>query len=109
MFVFHCIVIRTEEVEMSVLREVLSLWFKLYAMPKLVSRDKNGCVIDEVGLMCDLIVEHNLVMHESDRYKIIAYHPGGALGYFLGGYVPPGTPNWHPVLKKFFLKIDTPF
>ena len=26
---------------------------------------------------------------------------GGALGYFLGWYVPPGTPNWHPVLKKF--------
>ena len=25
---------------------------------------------------------------------------GGALGYFLGGYVPPGT--WHPVLKKNF-------
>ena len=26
-------------------------------------------------------------------------HPGGGgtLGYFLGGYVPPGTPNWHPV------------
>ena len=35
--------------------------------------------------------------------------PGGALGYFLGGYVPPGTPNWHPVLKKIFPKIDTPF
>ena len=33
--------------------------------------------------------------------------PGGALGYFLGGYVPPGTPNWHPVLKKISLKIDT--
>ena len=30
---------------------------------------------------------------------------GGALGYFLGGYVPPGTPNWHPVLKKFPLKL----
>ena len=27
---------------------------------------------------------------------------GGALGYFLGGYVPPGTPNWHPVLKNNF-------
>ena len=27
---------------------------------------------------------------------------GGVLGYFLGGYVPPGTPNWHPVLKKKF-------
>ena len=25
---------------------------------------------------------------------------GAALGYFLGGYVPPGTPNWHPALKK---------
>ena len=34
---------------------------------------------------------------------------GGALGYFLGGYVPPGTPNWHPVLKKISPKIDTPF
>ena len=27
---------------------------------------------------------------------------GGALGYFLGVYVPPVTPNWHPVLKKNF-------
>ena len=35
--------------------------------------------------------------------------PGGALGYFLGGYVPPGTPNWHPVLEKNSPKIDTPF
>ena len=34
---------------------------------------------------------------------------GGALGYFLGGYVPPGTPNWHPVLTKNSPKIDTPF
>ena len=33
----------------------------------------------------------------------------GALGYFLGGCVPPGTPNWHPVLKKISPKIDTPF
>ena len=30
---------------------------------------------------------------------------GGALGYFFGGYVPPGTPNWHPVLKKIALKL----
>ena len=26
--------------------------------------------------------------------------------YFLGGYVPPGTPNWHPILKKISPKID---
>ena len=37
------------------------------------------------------------------------YTPGGALGYFLGGYVPPGTPNWYPVLEKISPKIDTPF
>ena len=36
------------------------------------------------------------------------FYPGGALGYFLGGYVPPGTPNWHPVLEKISPKIDTP-
>ena len=40
---------------------------------------------------------------------VSAFHPVGALGYFLGGYVPPGTPNWHPVLKKNSPKIDTPF
>ena len=34
---------------------------------------------------------------------------GGALGYFLGGYVPPVTPNWHPVLEKISPKTDTPF
>ena len=41
--------------------------------------------------------------------KSKGFPPGGALGYFLGGYVPPGTPNWHPVLKTIFPKIDTPF
>ena len=30
---------------------------------------------------------------------------GGALGYSLGTYVPPGTPNWHPVLKTIPLKL----
>ena len=33
----------------------------------------------------------------------------GALGYFLSGYVPPGTPNWHPVPQKISPKTDTPF
>ena len=35
----------------------------------------------------------------------IWYMPGGALGYFLGGYVLPGTPDWHPILKKIPLKL----
>ena len=34
---------------------------------------------------------------------------GETLGYFLGGYVPPGTPNWHAILEKISPKIDTPF
>ena len=37
------------------------------------------------------------------------YKAGGALGYFSSGYVPPGTPNWHPVLKKNSTKIDISF
>ena len=43
-------------------------------------------------------------------FILLAQRPGGggALGYFLGRYVPPGTPNWHPVLQKFSPKIDTP-
>ena len=41
-------------------------------------------------------------------YKWV-WRPGGTLGYHLGGYVPPGRPNWHPVLKKNSPKIDTPF
>ena len=32
--------------------------------------------------------------------------PGGHLGIFLGGYVPPGTPNWHCRSKKISPKID---
>ena len=41
-----------------------------------------------------------------------AWPPGGGGG---GTWVPfgwvcaPGTPNWHPVLKKISHKIDTPF
>ena len=42
-------------------------------------------------------------------FLVISPGGGGALGYFLGGYVPPGTPNWHPVLRKISPKIDTPF
>ena len=50
-------------------------------------RGQNGGITDDEG---DLIKED------------VFPGGGGALGYFLGGYVPPGTPNWHPVLKKNF-------
>ena len=45
----------------------------------------------------------------SAAFISIVIPPGGALGYFLGGYVPPRTPKWHPVLEKISPKIDTPF
>ena len=48
-------------------------------------------------------------MPEFSVYKDPLPGGGGALGYFLGGYVPPGTPNWQPVLEKISPKIDTPF
>ena len=34
---------------------------------------------------------------------------GGALGYLLGGHVPPGTSKLAPRSKKISPKIDTPF
>ena len=42
------------------------------------------------------------------RYSFSETIRGGALGFSLGGYVLPGTPNWHPVLK-ISPKMDTPF
>ena len=53
---------------------VQTLCYTAAALPNLVSQDKRGCVRDDVGFMCDLIMEHNLVMLESKRYKRIAYH-----------------------------------
>ena len=50
-----------------------------------------------------------LATSQPREFLFLASGPGEALGYFLGGYVPPGTPNWHPVLKKISPKIDTPF
>ena len=36
--------------------------------------------------------------------------PGvGVLGYILGGYVPPGSPNLDPVLERICTQNDTPF
>ena len=46
------------------------------------------------------------ILYRSTHWALI---PGGHLGIFWGGYVPRGTPNWHPVLKTNSPKIDTPF
>ena len=51
----------------------------------------------------------SLLKKSDDNFSRDQTRGGGALGYFLGGYVLPGTPNWHPVLEKISHKIDTPF
>ena len=54
-----------------------------------------------------LVVATKSWCRDKDSHKNFPVHNtrGGTLGYFLGGYVPPGTPNWHPVLKKIALKL----
>ena len=53
---------------------------------------------------------NNIKEGRSKRSACVSVPGGGggggeALGYFLGGYVPPGTPNWQRVLTKFPLKL----
>ena len=47
---------------------------------------------------------------QDSMYAVAKLHKGGwgALRYFLGGYVAPGAPKWHLVLKRISPKIDTP-
>ena len=58
-----------------------------------------------------LIESYTLGSNQCQLLLLLQFCPGGggALGYFLGGYVSPGTPDWHPVLKKNSPKLDTPF
>ena len=63
---------------------------------------QNLIIIHKLYFLEDLFRD---VLHEHTLYS----RGGGALAYFLGGDVPPGTPNWHPFLKKNSPKIDTPF
>ena len=67
----------------------------------------------------DVTHDKGVVQFSSGEVAVSSPRPGGGtLGYFLGGYVrpgtrslwaPAGTPNWHPVLKKVSPKTDTPF
>ena len=52
---------------------------------------------------------HGFLVEAVRPFLVVKYPGGGALGYFFGGHVPPGTPNWHPVLKINSPKIDTLF
>ena len=73
----------------------------MYALQQLENHLKEGACALDVGSGSGYLTA-------AMAYMVIG-SPGGALGYFLGGYVPPGSPNWHPVLEKISPKIDTPF
>ena len=55
------------------------------------------------------MLSRGIVTRAAGSVLLVTPGGGGPLGYFLSGYVPPGTPNWHPVLEKSSPKIDTPF
>ena len=44
-----------------------------------------------------------------NKVRRLARGGGGVLGYILGGYVPPGSPNLDPVLERICTQNDTPF
>ena len=66
---------------------------------------------DKEGLNSERLLRNFLFFYcvALSRRETLSKRPGGALGYFLGGYVPPGTPNWHLLLKRISPKTDTPF
>ena len=57
----------------------------------------------KIGLSCEEKVASSL----AECY--LKPRGGGVLGYILGGYVPPGSPNLDPVLERICTQNDTPF
>ena len=80
----------------------MALWADTSA-PDIMAQERTGARVSLTRpvLTCPVNSKRSATQATTD--------PGGALGYFWGGYVPPRTPNWHLVLKKMSPKIDTPF
>ena len=92
-------------VRIKIRRDFANLSFILVQMAHFMSYRrfviKDACFS---RVLCHMRINDSILSQQKSTLS-----PGGALGYFLGGYVPPGTPNWHPVLKTISPKIDTPF
>ena len=60
---------------------------------------------------CVLAYEALLITSDArfSLFELFIRPGGGALGYFFFFFLPPGTPNWHPLLKIISSKINTPF
>ena len=67
------------------------------------------CLMTSVFLYIDRFQRKDFRANVLIRFLRTSPGGGGVLVYFLGGYVPSETPNWHPVLKTNCPKIDTPF
>ena len=72
-----------------------------------LSEEHTRLSVTKAGIPRDSVLSN--FRYDQARLIPLEPAPGGALRYFLGGYVPSGNPNWHPVLKKISPKIDTPF
>ena len=66
--------------------------------------EDNQVVISQVGNEISTL-KINTRVNVFRTTSIAISSGGGGTWVFLGGYVPPGTPYWHPVLKKFPLKL----
>ena len=74
---------------------------------KIMMKQHTLLITDPLVLLVSQQLSHN-VQNQYDPICVhgtFLYAPWGALGYFLGGYVLPGTPNCHPILKKFPQKL----
>ena len=69
----------------------MALWADTSA-PDIMAQERTGARVSltRPALTCPVNSKRPATQATTD--------PGGALGYFLGGYVPPRTPNWHLVL-----------
>ena len=68
--------------------------------PEFVLGEGAALMNDITDRWCKQMLQNSSYIRTSQAILGGCVPGGGALGYFLGGYVPPGTSNWHPILKK---------
>ena len=78
----------------------------MYGGPLFSTKNKSLRIKNDRKLITDFLIYECLHLTGPE---VPGEGGGWAFGYFLGGYVLPGTPNWHPILEKISPKIDTPF
>ena len=80
---------------------------KMLVLALVSQQNPSNCTSEKIAFqmqsqVCALTkIAETLILSQSNQSNQSRAR-GGPLGYFLGGYVPPGTPNWQPRSKKNF-------